>query len=75
MNKEKKELVKKFKVVIDDLMDHYEEYTEEEQEKVKEIFKKVAQLNTILDKYDFDVKVDWAEYTEVYGQYFGMMIY
>ena len=75
MNKEKKELVKKFQVVIDDLMDHYEEYTEEEQEKVKEIFKKVAQLNTILDKYDFDVKVDWAEYTEVYGQYFGMMIY
>ena len=42
---------------------------------MKEIFKKVAQLNTILDKYDFDVKVDWAEYTEVYGQYFGMMIY
>lgn len=31
MKKEKKELVKKFKVVIEDLMDHYEEYTEEEQ--------------------------------------------
>ena len=30
MKKEKKELLKKFKTVIDDLMDHYEEYTDEE---------------------------------------------
>mgnify|MGYP003537780186 CR=1 FL=1 len=75
MNKEKKELVKKFKVVIDDLMDHYEEYTEEEQEKVKEIFKKVADLNRILDKYDIDVRVDLEEYSEAYGQYFGMLLY
>ena len=30
MKKEKKELIKKFKIVIDDLMDHYEEYTDEE---------------------------------------------
>ena len=30
MKNEKKELLKKFKTVIDDLMDHYEEYTDEE---------------------------------------------
>ena len=30
MSKEKKELIKKFKVVIEDLMDNYEEYTDEE---------------------------------------------
>ena len=30
MKNEKKELLKKFKVVIDDLMDHYEDYTNEE---------------------------------------------
>ena len=30
MQKEKKELIKKFKVVIEDLMDNYEEYTDEE---------------------------------------------
>ena len=29
MKKERKELVKKFKVVIEDLLDNYEEYTEE----------------------------------------------
>ena len=30
MKTEKKELLKKFKQLIDDVMDHYEEYTEEE---------------------------------------------
>ena len=29
MSKEKKELIKKFKSVIDDLMDHYEEYNDQ----------------------------------------------
>ena len=75
MSKEKKELIKKFKVVIEDLMDNYEEYTEEEKAQIKEIFQKVAELNTILDKYDIYVEVDWAEYSEAYGQYFGMMLY
>ena len=75
MSKEKKELIKKFKVVIEDLMDNYEEYTEEEKAKIKELFQKVAELNTILDKYDIDVEVDWTEYSEAYGQYFGMMLY
>jgi predicted methyltransferase len=75
MSKEKKELIKKFKVVIEDLMDNYEEYTEEEKAQIKEIFQKVAELNTILDKYDIDVGIDWAEYSEAYGGYFGMILY
>ena len=75
MSKEKKELIKQFKAIIDDLMDHYEEYTDEEKAQVKEIFQKVTELNTILDKYDIDVKFDWAEYSEAYNQYFGMMLY
>ena len=75
MKKEKKELIKKFKVVIEDLMDNYEEYTDEEKAQIKEIFEKVADLNTILDKYDIDVKLDWEEYSAAYGQYFGLMLY
>ena len=59
MKTEKKELIKKFKVVIDDLMDNYEQYTDEEKAQIKEIFQKVADLNTLLDKYDVDVKLDW----------------
>ena len=73
MKKEKKELVKKFKVVIEDLMDHYEEYTDEEKAQIKEIFQKVADLNTLLDKYDVDVKIDWDEYFAACGQYFDLM--
>ena len=72
---EKKELIKKFKVVIDDLMDNYEEYTDDEKAQIKEVFKKVAELNTILDKYDIDLRADWEEYAAVYSQYFGMMLY
>ena len=73
MQKEKKELVKKFKVVIEDLMDNYEEYTEEEKAQIKEIFQKVADLNKILDKYDIDVKIDWEEYLLAVGNYFDTM--
>ena len=71
MQNEKKELLKKFKSVIDDLMDHYEEYTDEEKAQIKEIFKKVAELNTILDKYDIEAKFDWNEYFSLIGQCFG----
>ena len=75
MQNEKKELLKKFKVVIDDLMDNYEAYTDEEKAQIKEIFQKVADLNTILDKYDVDVKIDWEEYFLAVGNYFDSMRY
>ena len=67
---EKKELLKKFKVIVDDLMDHYEEYTDEEKTQIKEIFQKVADLNAILDKYDIDVSSNWEEYCDLVSRYF-----
>ena len=70
MQKEKKELLKKFKVIVDDLMDHYEEYTDEEKMQIKEIFQKVADLNAILDKYDIDVSSNWEEYCDLVSRYF-----
>ena len=75
MAKEKKELVKKFKVVVEDLMDHYEEYTDEEKAQIQEVFQKVAELNAIMDKYDYDVKIDWQEYLIAAGQYFDTFPY
>ena len=68
MSKEKKELIKQFKAIIDDLMDHYEEYTDDEKAQVKEIFRKVADLNVILDKYDIEVAFDWEEYLNLLAQ-------
>ena len=75
MSAEKKELVKKFKSIIDDLMDHYEEYTDEEKAQIQEVFQKVAELNAIMDKYDYDVKIDWQEYLIAAGQYFDTFPY
>ena len=71
MLNEKKELLKNFKILIDDVMDHYEEYTDEEKARIKEIFQNVADLNTILDKYDIDDKSAWEEYIAMVARYFN----
>ena len=71
MKKEKKELIKNFKTVVEDLLDNYEEYTDEEKAQIKELFQKIAELNKILDKYD----IDWKDYSVAYNHYFGMMLY
>ena len=63
-------MLKKFKVIVDDLMDQYEEYTDEEKTQIKEIFQKVADLNAILDKYDIDVTSNWEEYCDLVSRYF-----
>ena len=70
MKSEKKELLKNFKVVVEDLLDNYEKYTDEEKAKIKDLFQKVADLNTILDKYDIETKFDWNEYLAACSQYF-----
>lgn len=73
MKKERKVLIKKFKVVIEDILDNYESYTEEEKAQVKEIFQKAAELNKVLDKYDVEKKSYWDEYLAAYGQYFNLI--
>ena len=75
MSTEKKELIKNFKVVIEDLLDNYEKYTDEEKAQIKEVFQKVADLNKVLDKYDIENKASWMEYLAAYGQYFDLMRY
>ena len=56
MKNERKELAKQFKEVIEDLLDNYDRYNEEEKQKIKEVFKSVADLNKLLDKYDIERK-------------------
>ena len=68
---EKKELIKKFKLVIDDLLDNYEKYTDEEKAQILELFKQVSDLNTILDKYDIETEFSWQDYFAAVGKYFG----
>ena len=75
MKSEKKELIKKFKAVVEDLLDNYEKYTDEEKTQIKEIFDKVAELNTIMDKYDIETKFDWQDYLTTVGRYFEAVRY
>ena len=70
MKSEKKELIKNFKVLIEDLLDNYEKYTDKEKAQVKEIFEKASELNVILDKYDIEYKFDWTEYLSACSAYF-----
>ena len=70
MQNEKKELLKNFKLVVEDLLDNYEKYTDEEKAQIKDVFQKVADLNAILDKYDVEKKFIWEEYLIAIGQYF-----
>ena len=75
MKTEKKELIKKFNAVIEDLLDNYEKYTDEEKAQVKDVFQKVADLNALLDKYDVEVKFDWQEYFIAIGRCFDSIHY
>ena len=71
----KKELAKGFKIIIDDLLDNYDKYTDEEKNQIKEIFTKASELNTILDKYDIKTQFDWNEYFVALSQCLDGMYY
>ena len=71
MKNEKKELLKNFKVLVEDMLDNYEKYTDEEKARVKEIFEKASELNGILDKYDIETDFSWQAYFDSVGRYFG----
>lgn len=73
MQEKKKELLKKFKVLVEDLLDNYDKYTDAEKAQVKELFEKAAELNAVLDKYDVETEFDWGEYLLTVGQYFDAM--
>ena len=70
MKNEKQELIEKFNALIEDLLDHYEEYTAEEKAKIKEIFQMTADLNAILDKYDIEKPMVWPEFLSAFDRYF-----
>lgn len=67
---QKKELVKNFKVLIEDLLDNYDKYTDEEKAQIKALFDNASELNKILDKYDIETKFSWNDYFTAVGRYF-----
>ncbi|MBR5173346.1 MAG: hypothetical protein IKW16_00190 [Clostridia bacterium] len=75
MKKERRVLLKKFSAVVKDLLDNYDQYTDEEKEQVKSVFQKAVELNTVLDKYDVTEKLYWKEFIDAYGKYFESIKY
>ena len=71
----KSELAKGFKITIEDLLDNYDQYTDEEKDQIKEIFVKASELNKILDKYDIETRFDWNECFGALGEYLDPMRY
>jgi hypothetical protein len=71
MQNEKKKLVKNFKALIEDLLDNYEKYTDEEKAQVREIFRQASELNVILDKYDIETDFEWQEYFDSVSKHIG----
>ena len=69
----KKELAKGFKIIIDDLLDNYDKYTDEEKKQIQEVFAKASELNTLLEKYDIKTQFDWNEYFTALGRCFDAM--
>ena len=72
---DKKQLAKGFKIIIDDLLDNYDKYTDEEKAQIKEVLMKASELNTLLDKYDIKTQFDWEEYFIALGKCFDTMYY
>ena len=65
---DKKQLAKGFKIIIDDLLDNYDKYTDEEKDQIADLFNKASELNVLLDKYDIKTQFDWNEYFLYLGQ-------
>lgn len=56
MSKKSKDLKKKYTEVIEDIFDHFDEYTDEEKKQVETSLKELQSLNVILEKYDKKAK-------------------
>lgn len=71
MANSKKEITKKLKEVVEDLMDNYEKYNESEKEQVKNQMQQMINLNKSLDKYDPWITRVYDKIIEAFNDFFG----
>lgn len=71
MANSKKEITKKLKEVVEDLMDNYEKYTESEKEQVKNQMQQMINLNKSFDKYDSWITRVYDKIIEAFNDFFG----
>ena len=66
----KKDLINRSKNLIEDIFDHYDDYSPEDKAKVEELMTDMGSLNQYLDKYDKKKSV-WEKFIESVGKFFG----
>jgi len=71
MAKSKKEITKKLKEVVDDLMDNYDKYTDSEKLQVKEQMENMIKLNKSLDIYDPWITKVFDKIMDAFNDFFG----
>lgn len=72
----KKDLVNTAKKLIDDIFDHYDDYSVDDKQKVQCLMNQMAELNLSLDLYDKVKKTNknqtlWGRFRELVGDFFG----
>jgi DNA-directed RNA polymerase specialized sigma54-like protein len=71
MANSKKDITKKLKQVVDDLMDNYEKYNDSEKLQVQNQLKQMINLNKSLDKYDPWITRVFDSIMEAFNDFFG----
>lgn len=66
----KKDLIKKSEDLIEDIFDHYDDYSPEDKDRVEKLMTDMGSLNQYLDKYDKKKSI-WEKFIESVGKFFG----
>lgn len=68
----RKELNKQIDLLVEDILDNYDSYSDEDKLRVKNLIEQMTELNGILDKYDKKKKKFWDRLTEAFKNFFGV---
>ena len=68
----KKELNKQIDLLVEDILDNYDKYSDEDKLRVKNLIEQMTKLNGVLDKYDKKKKSFWDKLTEAFNNFFGV---
>ena len=68
----KKELNKQIDLLVEDILDNYDKYSDEDKLRVKNLIEQMTKLNGVLDKYDKKKKSFWDKLTEAFNNFFGI---
>lgn len=66
----KNTLIKTFEKVVNDIMDHYDDYTEAEKQEIKKFYEYAINLNSKLEHYDKKKNI-FEKFVDAFLNFFG----